>query len=113
MQIYWSSTHVPELAHLAPSERRAVHRVCYLRYGLWSRQWYLGIVAYCICVAVPTALWWHFHDLLGFALSGWPSIVAIAVGVFVGSVVRMQMLTSHLRPFYANYVKMEFRPDEA
>ncbi len=113
MPIYWTNKQIPELAELTPSERREVRRVCYVRHGLASRQWSLGIPIYCVCVAVPAALWWRFHDLFGFPLSGWPSTVAITLGVCVGTFVRMQMLTSYLRPFYADYVKTELRRDVA
>jgi hypothetical protein len=113
MPIYWSSKQVPELAELTPSQRREVRRACYVRHGTPSRRWYLGIAAYCVCVAVPIAFWWRFHDLLGFPLSGWPSTVALALGVCAGTFVRIHMLTSYLRPFYANYVKTELRRDVA
>lgn len=43
MPIYWSSKQVPELAELTPSQRREVHRTCYLRHRLPSRRWILGI----------------------------------------------------------------------
>ena len=68
---------------------------------------------YCVCVGVPAALWWRFHGLVGLPLSGWPSTIAIGLGVCAGTFERMQMLTMYLRPFCADYVKTEQQRDVA
>ena len=111
MRIYWSLKSVPELANLPPVSVRKVHRVCFRRYALFRPAWFFAIGGYLACVCAAGApvflLRWGFRVPLDFL----EYITVLALGVFAGTILRINIIISFLRPFYKQYVESELTSD--
>jgi hypothetical protein len=107
MPIYWSLKNVPELATLSPRERRHVHRTCYMRHGLQSRRTKVALLVCGLCAGSGSAIGSTVPWVFGFPPSIWFQAIGGGIGGLIGGFIYSQVLTEHLRPHYAAYIKNE------
>ena len=116
MNIYWSLRNVPELAPLAPAERKRVHEACLRRYFWRAPVTRRSLIAYLVLVFSPVAvvsLTFSVAQAFGFSVPLWLSVAAIAVGGVCGRFVFSRIAVAHLRPFYSDYLQNEMRHEAA
>ena len=105
MQIYWSLKRVPELSGLSPVERQHVHRACYSQHAVGQSWWSLGLLLCGLCTAIGIMGGSLVHSVLGVPFSIWQTGLGGAIGGGIGGGIFGQIVISHLRTFYADYIK--------
>ena len=109
MQIYWRLKDVPELARLAPKERRRVHELCLRRYFLDTRPTRRSIAAYgaFLCCGISTGI---LGGALVARVAGSDSlwrIEAMTIGMMLGWFLFTRIAIPSLRPFYSEFIESE------
>src|ERR1041385_3571664 len=93
MTIYWRLKDVPELAPLAPKERRQVHEICFRRHFLHARptrRSLFGFAALLSCEILVAALGGGLLAYLGASDSLW-GIAMMTTGMMIGYFVFTQI----------------------
>src|SRR6266852_1909082 len=109
MKIYWRLKDVPELAPLAPKERRRVHELCLRRHFLYTRPKRRSIAAYIACLScgISVGVLGIFGSSLlarvGVSDCGWCSFVALIFGMMLGWFLFTRIAIPSLRPFYTEF----------
>src|SRR3989442_211695 len=106
MKIYWRLKEVPELAPLAPKERRRVHEICLRRHFLCARPTPRSVAAFVALLSCGIAV-----GILGTALLArvgasdplW-NIAAMTIGGMLGWFLLTQISLPSLRPHYTEYL---------
>jgi hypothetical protein len=112
MKIYWSLRNVPELAPLAPADRKRVHEACLRRYFWHAPVTRRSLVAYLMLILCPAALvgltsW--LVQAFGGTTSTWMLVLILIAGGTLGHFVFSRIATAHLRRFYSDYIQNELR----
>ena len=112
MKIYWSLRNVPELASLAPADRRSVHDACLRRYFLGAPAMRRSLIAYLMMILCPAALVGLTASVLhAFRVTApvWLIALIAAAGAMLGHFVFSRIAVAHLRQFYQDYIQKELR----
>ena|SRR5881394_1711021 len=116
MNIYWSLRKVPELAALAPADRKRVHEACLRRYFWGAPATRRSLIAYLMLILCPAASMllttWILQAFDG-TMRIWPMVVAATGGAMFGHFVFSRIAVAHLRQFYSDYIQKELRHDVA
>jgi hypothetical protein len=101
---------VPELAQLAPKERRRVQELCLREHFLEVRATRWSLVAFAVFLGSGILLGLLGSDVMA-RLSGsdsfWVSVPAATGGMMVGWYILNRMAIPTLRPFYGRFMEAE------
>lgn len=108
MTIYWRLRSVPELACLAPGDRKRVHEAC-LRLYFWRAPITLkSLCAYLMLILCPVTVFllttWVVSAIVG-STPFWLSILVLVIGGVFGRFAFSRIAVSHLRQYYPDYIR--------
>jgi hypothetical protein len=112
MHIYWSLRQVPELAHLAPADRKRVHQACLRRCFLRAPATRRTLCAYLMLILCPGAfvgLTTWLVQAFGGTTPTWLLILIALAGFELGHFVFSRLAMAYLRQFYSDYIQDEYR----
>lgn len=101
MKLYVRLKDVPELALLAPKQRRRVHDLCFQRYFLYAPPTRGSLTAYGLFLAISI-----FGGLLGSGgATSWGTLAPMVLATGLGLLVVRMVAIPGLRPFYKKYIE--------